>query len=206
MSISIYEYDGKSTLVSSVSTSGILDIDDVKAFARIDDTSLSGFDQQNDAIISNLIEAVIDKFEAYTGRSILESSYLQSYNMLGQFTQASITVPHTDISVTSISFYDSDDTQAAALSSEYSIDENRGIIQYYTTTSPSNLRTFDNFQIEYDTAMYSTAEEISEDVKTALMQTITHWYENRQSVSDVNMSFVPDSAKSTFNRYRIRKV
>ena len=204
--VEIYDYDGKNTLLSKTSAYvNIFDIDDVKAFARIDDTSLSGFDSQNDSILSALVDASIDKFEQMTGRRLLENVFTQSYNMLHSFDYANVQLPHSDVVVSSVSFYEQDNTQVPLLSSEYDVDEAKGQIQIYAdVTQPSTLRKFNNFVVLYTAAMFEDATEVSDDIKTAIKQQVSHWYENRQSVSDINTSYVTDSAKLTYSRYKRR--
>ncbi len=203
----INDYDGINTFLSASNVSGdILTIDDTKTFARIDDTALSGFDLQNDTIISGLITASIDKFEEYTGRNILQKSYVNKYTLYSGFSTACITLPNVDITINSVAFYDADDVKVPVLSTDYNLDAARGVLDIYQDSIVTNLRRFNNFEIEYDSGIFDTTDEVKDDIKTALKQNISHWYENRQSVSEVSTSEVVDTSKSTFYRYKARKV
>jgi len=205
MSIEILPYDGKTTLVSRTSTLDIFNIDDVKNFARIDDTALSAFDYQNNQLLSGMIDASIEYFEDYTGRYLTPATLQTSYSMKSFFVQANIELPYTDVTVNAITFYDSDDTPYV-LSGTYDVDSKRGTVDIYDTTIPLTLRTFNNFVIEYNSSMFASASAVTDDIKVAIQQDVTHKYENRESVMETSMNVVPNSAMSTFNRYKSRKV
>lgn len=200
----IYEYHGKQTIEDKTAP-GFLTVDNVKPFIRVTDTTDTVFDAENDQIIEDLISAVYDKFEKKTGRYLLPATIKMQYNLCGGESEICATVPHVDITVDSIKLYAEDGTEYTIDSDYYSVDSMRGVVAIYDTSIPSILRRFDNFEINYTTSMYADDASVSQDVHTALKQAISHWYENRQSVTEYASYEVVDSAKSTFKKYSKRR-
>lgn len=203
--IDIQKFDGR-MIIDSTSSDEILTLTEVKSFARITDTTLPEFDLENDALLMSLIPASYERFETVTGRFILPAGISMNYNLTCVDVGWLIEVPHVDITNAVIKFYDASGTEYQIDTAEYTVDEKRGTMTLYSTNIPTNLRRFNNLIITYETSLFKTSLNVSEQLRTALKQLITHWYENRQSVSDINLTQVPDTTKSIFDKYKRRKL
>lgn len=204
----IYDTDGLTNILSEKPlVNEIVTIDEAKAFARINDTNLEEFDLQNDAILTGLIQASIEYFENFTGRFLTPRTVETKYSLKSSLSYARIELPYVDVDINSIKYIDNDSVEYEI--TEFSIDKTRGIVEYYDTGTPTNLKLFDNLIINYDTSMFTDESEgvgeVNDDIKTALKQHITMTYENRQSVTEENMNLVPHSATETYDRYKKRK-
>lgn len=101
-------------------------------------------------------------------------------------TGSKIELPRPPLqSVTKIEYYGTDDTKYTLATSVYGVDENStpGAIhlKYLQTWPTTQLRGYSSICVTY-VAGWTSAANVPQPIKQALLLLIGHWYENRESV------------------------
>jgi uncharacterized phiE125 gp8 family phage protein len=166
---------------------------EAKAHLRIDH-------DDEDSYISTLIDAAYDFAENYTGRKIRDQEVSES---LDDFKEE-IELKYNPVqSITSITYYDSNDTQQSQ--TDYFLDtkELRAILKPdYDDSWPSTNCDYENVVITYQVG-YST---IPDAVNQAVLLIIGSLYDQRENHIGTTINKIPVSAEYLLSPYRIVSV
>lgn len=191
--------------IKTPATGQVLTLDEAKHFCNIDGTGDATYDASNDVLIGQLIDAATFVFEGQTGRKVLDQTLIGWLD----YTPAS---PELRLrggkisSVVAISGYSDDGTANTIDASAYVVDgENARVGLTGSSTWPESSRGFNGFSVEY-VAGYGDASDVPDGVKTAIGQLVSHWYEHRETVSDLTLNNVNMATQLLFNSYKIAKV
>jgi uncharacterized phiE125 gp8 family phage protein len=153
-----------------------------------------------DDYIDTLISAAYDFCENYTGRIIRDQSITES---LDDFS-GDIELKYNPVqSITSITYYDSDDVQQSQ--STYFLDTRdlRAVLKPdYNESWPTTNGDFENIEITYQVG-YST---IPYQIEQAVFLIIGSLYEQRENHTNLTINNVPVSAEYLLSPYRILSV
>jgi uncharacterized phiE125 gp8 family phage protein len=178
---------------------------EAKAFSRVDPTGDAGEDTLNDNLITELIISARRVFEGQTGRALIAqtwSAWLDAPPNSGilQLNKGRI------ISITGIKAYDQDGTATTLDSGSYDVDASNARVGLNGKESwPIGTRPFKSFEVEY-VAGYADASAVPSEAKTAIKQMVSHWFEHRESATDLSFSTVPFATKVLINRLTIGKI
>ena len=138
-----------------------------------------------DTIIASWIKAARKLAEDYQHRSYVEQVYRMTYD---SFPDTVIEFPRPPlISVDSVKYYDSDDTETAYSDSNYFVDINSEVgrlsLNYGISWPTVTLRPVNAVIIDFTTGYGDEAADVPDSVKNAIYLYCTHMYENRESES-----------------------
>ena len=151
---------------------------EVKLYARVAHSV-------EDALINSWIKAARKLAEDYQHRSYVEQVYRMTYD---SFPNTCIDFPRPPlISVDSVKYYDTDDTETVFGSSNYFVDLNSEVgrlsLNYGVAWPTVTLRPINAVIIDFTTGYGVDASTVPDSVKNAIYIYCTHMYENRESES-----------------------
>lgn len=168
---------------------------EVKTHLRIDFTD-------DDAYLSALITAARQYAEVTQGRAIVSATYVEKYDAFPWM----IYVPSPPlISVTSIAYLDTAGDSQTLSSSLYTVDTSSmvgRITPAYGYTWPSTQDVINAVTLTY-VAGYAGASDVPQTTKQAMLMLISHWYEHRSAVADVQMMPVPMAVQTLLGFERV---
>lgn len=181
---------------------------EAKAHLRVDHAN-------DDTYIDNLIIVATDYTENISGRSLIEKTY-DSY--LDAFPPTDVHPIYVDapplISVTSIKYWDENDTEQTWSSAEYVVDtdqEYKALIYPARNYSWPATRIFPKaVHIEYIAGYESSTSPVTGDnvpleLKQAILILIAHWYENREEIIVGQViAEVPTAYDALISSYKVR--
>jgi uncharacterized phiE125 gp8 family phage protein len=139
---------------------------EAKTFARIDC-------DEDDPLVSSLITSAREYVERVTNRKY--GSQLWELTLDKSEFETVLQLEEFDVqSVNSIKTYDDDDVETTIPTAEYDVYNNR--IKF--DLEPHDYRSLDTMIINYTVG----GESVPIQIKFAIYQIITHWYENREAV------------------------
>lgn len=174
----------------------------VKAHLRVDG-------EQEDTLLGQLIAAARDWAEQYLWRSLMEQTWELSLDAMP--SGRAIEIPRAPLlSVTTVSYMDSDGTEQTLAATSYIVDGKSSPgrivlatgIEWPVTDYPVNALT-----VLYK-AGSTTAAGVPESIRHGILMHIGHLYENRETVAadgKTASSEVPMSTKSLYQPYRMGK-
>ena len=121
-----------------------------------------------------------------------------------------------DIQVTTVSTdlgtavgIDGGDTEVDVLINEldaadYGVDLENGIVSSWDW--PGGSKKFDSFKIDYKSGLGVDVDAVPEEVKTAVKQIVTHWYQFRQPFAAETIKQVPDMAQAIMRKYSAPRI
>lgn len=150
---------------------------EAKSHLRVDTTD-------DDDIITALIQAAREWCEEFQNRSYLEQTWQLWLDAWPDDDE--IVLPRPPLqSVTSVKYYDTDDTEYTLDSSNYIVDAysepGRIVLAYGKTWPSTTLRPANAVVVEY-VAGNSEATSVPQRVKQAILLLVGHWYEHREAV------------------------
>jgi len=148
-------------------------LDEAKAHCRVDGTD-------EDDLITTLIVAARQYCEQRQNRAYLTQTLELTLDRWPRFP---VNIPHPPlVSVESIKYYGTDDTEYIWSTTEYFVDADsepgRVSLRYAKTTPTVTLRPVNGVKVRY----VAGASEVAQTVKQAMLLLIGHWYINRESV------------------------
>ncbi|MDZ7824508.1 MAG: head-tail connector protein [Ahrensia sp.] len=178
----------------------------------------------NDATLDELISAASETFERETGRAVMEQGrrmMLDNWpvnqaaigewdgNRQSAFAQSAaraIELPVAPlIGVTAITLFNADNQAEVIDPSRYYVDthsEPGRITMVVGGGIPVSGRAVNGIQIDYR-AGYESVALVPMPIKLAIKQLAAHFYENRESVTEMTLENAPQSFCATVRRYRI---
>ena len=155
-------------------------------------------DATDDTYITNLIKAARILVEDFTNYRIITQTW--EY-MLDRFPYEDfIELPYPKLqSVTSVKYYDTDETEATFTSADYHVDiygiPGKIVLAYGDSWPSTTLRTVNGVVIQY-VCGFGLAADVAENYKTAIKMTVAELYENREdSITGTIITDVPLDAK-----------
>lgn len=151
---------------------------EAKAHARIDSTA-------EDTLITSQIIAARRLCEQYCDRAFINQTWRVTYDIDEEPTAKSfINLPYGKVqSITSIKSYDSENVATTLDTDYYRLSGNR-IVLNDNYDWPTLDRTYDAFEITYVVGFGALASDIPQDIKQAILMTVSHFFENREAFID----------------------
>jgi len=133
----------------------------------------------SNAIIRNLIRAARSYAETYQHRALIQQTWDITYSAFGD-----LEIPKAPISsVTSVKYYDVDGVQQTLASSVYKVAS--ADPSYITLDEdqewPSVQPIIEPITVRIVAGYGTTAEDVPQMVRQAMLMLIAHWYENREA-------------------------
>lgn len=170
---------------------------EAKAHCRVDASD-------EDALITRLIGAAVAKIEGPKGLglAVMERQWALSLHAFPRL----VVLPLGPVTaVNEVTYVDTAGAQQTLDTADYHVDldgEPARIEPSYGKSWPATRDQRGAVTVTF-TAGYPDAASIPDDLKTALLMTVAHTYENRESVTvGSRVSEVPDTAKAILERYR----
>jgi len=149
---------------------------DVKLYARVAHSV-------EDTLIASWISAARKLAEDYQHRSYVEQTYKMVYD---GYPDSVIYFPRPPlISVESVKYYDTEDSETVYSSDNYTVDTisevGRLALNYGVTWPTTTLRPINSVIIDFTAGYGDEAADVPDSVKNAIYIYCTHMYENRES-------------------------
>jgi uncharacterized phiE125 gp8 family phage protein len=150
----------------------------------------------DDTYITSLIQVARQYCEKYQNRAYITQTW--EY-MLDKFPKAIFELPMSPLqSVTSINYYDTQNTEYTFDSNNYIVDTDSQVgrisLGYLLSWPTTTLRPINGFKIRF-IAGFGNASLVPSNIKHAILLLITYWYENREAANE-NMKVSNDIAFS----------
>ena len=149
----------------------------------------------DDALIDTLLGAATKYCEEFQHRSYITQTRYQYYDEFPLM----FSVPYPPlIAVTTIIYIDTDGGEVELDTGEYRVDtknEPGRITEAYNSTWPAT-RAITNAVVLTYTAGYGTSADVPKPVKAAIKLLVAHWYEHRESVSDIPIQILPQAVSA----------
>lgn len=159
---------------------------------------------END-LLDALIEAARRHCEIVTARSFISTTWTMTFDRFPTFFE----LPHPPgLSVTSIKYFDADDTQQILSTDDYDTDfqsEPARVVEDPAATWPTVFDKINAVELIYKAGYGTTAADVPEQLKLAIKLLAAHWYEHREPVVlGVTTNSVPLTVESLLMHYRIK--
>jgi len=163
------------------------------ADAKIHVRTVTGDTSEDSAVLTPLLTAAREFCENITGRALAPQTikaYPESWGLWR--------LPRPPLSaVTSVKYYDTDNTEYTLSATEYQADTVDG--QILILDEPAvTLRDLNPIVVEY-TAGYTTCPKA---IRQAMLLLIAHWYQNREAVGSASAE-VDYTVKKLLNQYKV---
>lgn len=176
----------------------LLSIAEAKDHCRVDEGD-------DDTLIGNLISAAtahLDGYSGVLGRALITQTWRQDFD---DFTDC-MRLPLAPLgSTVSVTYLDTADSQQTLATSVYEIVTDHfgpfvGLKSGQAWPSTSDLRAA--VSITFECGYGADAADVPQALRQAALLLISHWYENREAVTEGNMSMVPMAVDSLIAPYR----
>lgn len=179
-------------------------LSEFKQHARVD------FDD-DDALLQSYLDAAVSFLDAHTGvlgRAMITQTWSVSASAL---QEPIFRLPVGDLqAIISVTYYDAaGDAQTLAGSTYRSGQDYAGpYIRRATQSSwPSSFDDRDDaVTITWTCGYGNTADDVPRAIRQAIMMMASHWYEHRETVSDVRLMEVPMAVTSLTEAFRVRRL
>jgi len=186
-------------------TSEPITLIEARAHLRIDATG-SPLSHPEDTKINSLIKAARQHLDGRYGMLARQLMPATWELILDEFPSNEIRIPLPPlVSVTSVKYDDIKGVEQTVNVNDYVLDivsEPGWITPVSTVSWPSTMETLNAVRVRF-LAGYANAASIPETIKEAMLLLIGTWFENRESVSMVNLQKVPDAVESLLSPYQI---
>jgi len=172
----------------------IVSLDEMKNQLRVD------FDD-DDRLIAGLMRAATEWAEEFQRRFYISRP---AYMYMDRFDGAIRPVYSPLVSVGSIKYVDENGTLQLLADTDYRVDTGTepGIIEPAWTLSWPATRDITNAVIIEYTAGYGGADDVPDDIKSAVMMMVCHLYENRSAVAGKKVA-VPKGVKEMLRKRKL---
>ncbi len=172
-----------------------LTLNEVKLFLRVDDTT-------EDDLITSLITAARGLVEGHTWMPLISQTWAMQFDkdelnlLVWNINKAPL------ISVSSITYYDSDNNIQTLAASSYEVDIYGSPARFRIKTMPSVYDRMNALQLNF-VCGYANAAAVPQPIKQALYMIIGHLYENRQDViTGTQVNEIPMASEYLLQPYR----
>lgn len=149
----------------------------------------------DDTLITTLISAATTVCQEFQHRSYVTQTRILYFDRFPLM----FSVPYPPlISVTSIQYVDTDGDTQPLDTDQYRVDignQPGRITEAYNVSWPAT-RDITNAVVLTYSAGYGTAAEVPDVIKAAIKLLVGHWYEHRESVSDIPLHVVPQAVEN----------
>tara|TARA_R100000278_G_scaffold123252_1_gene112269 strand:+ start:870 stop:1445 length:576 start_codon:yes stop_codon:yes gene_type:complete len=187
----------KNYKVVTAATGNILTSNEVKTHLKVDTTA-------DDNLIAALIVACTNSAQEYTNRFFLETTldmFADEWKEISTLLKSPVT------SVDSIKYYDQDDNQQTLDTSVYAFDMVSMPARIFlkpNQTFPVLSERKNAIEVRYKVGV-SSASDVDQAIKQAVLLTIGNYYENRQAVVTGTIATeLPMNAKFLLDQYRVQ--
>lgn len=178
-----------------------ISVAEAKAHMRVDVSD-------DDTLIASLISAATTLLDGYDGRLGGRALFTQSWTISTRSALASkLYLPVVPVqSVTSISYYDANDADQSLTVSDFHVHAFDDIAWLYPksgTVWPTVYDRPDAIRVEFVAGR--AVADIPDDLKTALLLLVAHWYQNREGVGATvgQAAEIPFGISAIINKYRL---
>jgi len=180
--------------INSHPTTEPLELEETKLFLRVDDTI-------DDDLISALIKSSRIWVENYTWRPLITQSWYLNLDF-GEVTKY-IGISKAPVQVINSIVYTDiyGNSQTMSTGVDYQTDVLSEPARVKLINIPSVNDQMNAMRILF-TCGYGVSQSVPEDIKSAMLLIIGHWYEHRESVSIGNFTEVPMTAESLLLPYK----
>ncbi len=172
-----------------------LTLNEVKLYLRVDDTT-------EDDFITSLITAARGLVEGHTWMPLISQTWAMQFDkdelnlLVWNINKAPL------ISVSSITYYDSDNNIQTLAASSYEVDIYGSPARFRIKTMPSVYDRMNALQLNF-VCGYANAAAVPQPIKQALYMIIGHLYENRQDViTGTQVNEIPMASEYLLQPYR----
>lgn len=187
----------KNYKVVTAATGNILTSNEVKTHLKVDTTA-------DDNLIAALIVACTNSAQEYTNRFFLETTldmFADEWKEISTLLKSPVT------SVDSIKYFDQDDNQQTLDTSVYAFDMVSMPARIFlkpNQTFPELSERKNAIEVRYKVGV-SSASDVDQAIKQAVLLTIGNYYENRQAVVTGTIATeLPMNAKFLLDQYRVQ--
>jgi len=159
----------------------------------------------DDDYIDNLISAATESAQIFTNRYFINSTIIQygdTWSDIATLFKSPVS------SVDEITYYDSDNSLETLATSVYLTDVNHQPARIGLKPNQSFPSLADRISaviVEYTVGYGSSAANVPEGIRQAVLLTVGNWYENRQSViTGRTATELPLSSQYLLNQYKIQ--
>lgn len=158
---------------------------EVKAHCRVDGTD-------SDAVLTILLNAAVDHLDGWTGilgRALVTQTWRQDYC---SFTTPLRLAVGPVASVTSVTYYDTDNVQQTLANTVYALRNDAQGARLDLKVDqvwPAYYARADAVSVTYVAG--TAAADVPASIKAAILLLVSHWNENREAVTDGAMSALP---------------
>lgn len=179
---------------TSAPASPIVTLDEAKTHLRVDHTD-------DDTYITALVDAAISVAENYTERSFFTQTWTLK---LDDFPTDYIELIRGPIaSVTSVKYYNSDNTLTTIDSADYRVDTYSTVARIeHTDTWPTTYDRIDAVEVVFVAGQL--VADVPDDIKTAVKLIVGHLYQNRQDViTGTQVNQIPMGSRYLLDPYKV---
>ena len=143
-----------------------------------------------------LIEAFTDKFERYTGRSFITSTYTNTVDCFSD-----LRMPFGPVqTIESITFIDKDNVEQTIPPEHYRLIRAELVGEVlFNESVPTDVRDCESITVRYVAGMADDAEQVPDSIRLALSMAIVTAYENR---GDDKVTEIPPLVKNILDSFR----
>lgn len=171
--------------LNTAATASPVTVAEVKANARID-----GDDE--DALVAAYIAAAVRSIEEMTGRALMAQTW--DYKTYGLKGNRKIKLPKVPVSaISAVTYFDRDNAEQSLSAGNFLLytADDKAIVQPSDGTDwPSTYDRPDAVKITF-VAGYSSASDVPEGLRQAVILLATHWFEHRAPVGDGKAMPIP---------------
>ncbi len=163
-------------------------LDEIKIHLRV-------IDNTDDMLISQLILAAVSWAELFQRRLFISRAVTMK---MEEFPAEIRPCFSPLVSVGAIKYIDTAGAEQTLSSANYRVDtdtEPGRITEAYGCSWPAIRQVTGAVTVEY-TAGYGSAADVPDDIKSAIMLLVGHWYENRSTIAESQNIKVPQAAKA----------
>lgn len=189
----------KQVLRRTIAPNALVTVTEVKRHCRIDGVD----DDQYVLSLVTAAQAALDGPSSMTGRALLTQTWKLTQGRLSGTQRLVLPLPPFQ-SVTSLKYYDADNTQQTADIADFVVfaDDDAGYIEPRTAW-PAMYDRPDAIELVF-VAGYGDRTQVPQTIVQACLLLVGHWYEHRESVSvGVTASEVPFTVETLINMERI---
>lgn len=146
--------------------------------------NLASDDTAHDTLITQYIAAARLQFESDTNSAFIVRTVRTKLSDFATFQ-----VPRTPlVTVTSVTYYDSNNALQTLASSKYSVDTARGLIRFDEETYPAVYDRWDAVWVVYTIGKAASSANVDALTKSAILLLVGHYFENRDMLMADGMS------------------
>ena len=192
----------RNSFIETPNTSQVVTTDEAKTHLRVDWSD-------DDTYIASLVMSAQQVVEDFCNIILLETTCKQfgdTWDDIGMLYHSPVQNSGA-AGLTSIKYYDSDNTLQTWATTEYDFDKYScpaRIALAYNKTFPSIASRLNAIEVTY-TIGYASVADVPQALKQAVLILVGQWYENRQeAVIGRSVGIIPLTARYLMDKYRIR--